>query len=296
MNPAQKLIAFSISVILLTLSCHAVSLTFIENVKGYTLNQHGKLITFSNIAFEDEFIVGMNLKQSPQGIVTKIDAQGKVMLPGLIDAHGHILGLGQNLMEIDVRGSASASEQEAVKSALEFVKSHPSDTEQTQWLFGRGWNQVLWPTKAFPSKASLDDVIKDRPVVLSRVDGHAIWVNSLALKLAGIDANTPSPAGGEIVKDENGQPTGLLIDNAEYLVTKLLPKSDKNQLNQQLNAASEHLLSLGITSAHDAGISKQVYDFYQQKANAGELKFRIYAMLAATDPQIDEMLAIEQTD
>lgn len=294
MKSMLKTLLRTSTLILALFSTSAFSLTFIENVKGYTLNQQGKLITFTNIAFEDEFIVGMNLTQEPGGIVTKIDGKGRVMLPGLIDAHGHILGLGQNLLEIDLRGTKS--EDEAVRRVLEFVSAHalPKDSEKsntTQWLIGRGWNQVLWPSNAFPSKESLDAALKDRPVVLSRVDGHAVWVNSAALKLAGIDANTPSPAGGEIVKDKNGQPTGVLIDNAESLVTKLIPSADVDQLSQQLNAASEHLLSLGITSVHDAGISKQVYDFYQQQAQSGELKFRIYAMIAATDPQINDMLA-----
>jgi hypothetical protein len=286
-------ILLSITLVLALTSTSVSSLTFIDNVKGYTLNQQGELITFTNIAFEDEFIIGMDLSQEPGGIVTKIDGEGRVMLPGLIDAHGHILGLGQNLLEIDLRGSQT--EDEAVKRVLEFVSANSlltkrSKKEDTRWLIGRGWNQVLWPTKAFPNKASLDAAIKNRPVVLSRVDGHAVWVNSAALKLAGIDANTPSPAGGEIVKDKNGQPTGVLIDNAEYLVTKLIPKPDVEQLSAQLNAASEHLLSLGITSVHDAGISKQVYDFYQQQAQTGQLRFRIYAMIAATDPQINDML------
>jgi hypothetical protein len=286
-------ILLSITLVLTLTSTSVSSLTFIDNVKGYTLNQQGKLITFTNIAFEDEFIIGMDLTQEPGGIVTKIDGRGRVMLPGLIDAHGHILGLGQNLLEIDLRGSPN--EDDSVKRVLEFVSANSLSTktskkEGTKWLIGRGWNQVLWPTKAFPNKASLDAAIKDRPVVLSRVDGHAVWVNSAALKLAGIDANTPSPAGGEIVKDKVGQPTGVLIDNAEYLVTKLIPKADVEQLSAQLNAASEHLLSLGITSVHDAGISKQVYEFYQRQAQTGQLMFRIYAMIAATDPQINDML------
>jgi predicted amidohydrolase YtcJ len=292
MNSMHKLL-LSITLVLALTSTSVSSLTFIDNVKGYTLNQQGKLITFTNIAFEDEFIIGMDLTQEPGGIVTKIDGEGRVMLPGLIDAHGHILGLGRNLLEIDLRDSQT--ENDSIKRVLEFVSANSlsiktSKKEGTQWLIGGGWNQVLWPTKAFPNKASLDAAIKDRPVVLSRIDGHAVWVNSAALKLAGIDANTPSPAGGEIVKDKDGQPTGVLIDNAEYLVTKLIPMADVEQLSAQLNAASDHLLSLGITSVHDAGISKQVYDFYQQQAQTGQLRFRIYAMIAATDPQINDML------
>ena len=289
MNSIHKILLCAI----LALGSQSVlALTFIHNVTGYTLNQKGELITFDNIAIEDDFIIGINLAQEPQGIVTKIDGKGKVMLPGLIDSHGHILGLGQNLLEVDLRGSQS--EEEAVERILAFVSSHalaPSQKKESEWIIGDGWNQVLWPTKVFPSKASLDAVIKDRPVVLSRVDGHAVWVNSMALKLAGIDADTPSPAGGEIVKDKDGQPTGLLIDNAEDLVTRLIPKPNQDQLALQLKTASDHLLALGITSAHDAGISKQVYDFYKEQAANGNLRFRIYAMIAATDPQINEMLA-----
>jgi predicted amidohydrolase YtcJ len=211
------------------------------------------------------------------------------MLPGLIDAHGHILGLGQGLLEIDLRGASS--EQAAAKRVVNFIQSKGQSDQENDWVIGRGWNQVLWPNKAFPSKQSLDKLVPDRPVVLSRVDGHAVWVNSKALELAGINAQTPSPSGGEIVKNEYGQPTGLLIDNAEYLVTKLIPTPDTYQLNKQLNAASEHLLALGITSAHDAGISQQVYDFYKEKSKNNALDFRIYAMLSATDPNIKRMLA-----
>ncbi|MGK0370172.1 MAG: putative amidohydrolase YtcJ [Glaciecola sp.] len=128
------------------------------------------------------------------------------------------------------------------------------------------------------------------PVILSRVDGHAVWVNSKALELAGIDRNTPSPSGGEIVKDENGEPTGLLIDNAEDLVQKVVPQPTLEDLEEHLEVATNHLLELGITSAHDAGISKKVRDFYIDKAEKNELNFRIYAMLAATDPAILDLL------
>ena len=283
-------ITFIITLLLSIFSSQGIAKTFIHDVKGYTLNEKGELITFSNFAFDGDFITGMNLSEKPsKESYTYIDGKGKVVLPGLIDAHGHILGLGQNLLEIDLRGAAS--EEEAVKRVQSFVSAQPVSNAKHKWLIGRGWNQVLWPSKAFPQKHSLDKVIKDRPVVLARVDGHAVWVNSVALELAGIDANTPSPSGGEIVKDENGQPTGLLIDNAEYLVTKLIPSPDESQLTEQLNAASQHLLSLGITSVHDAGISKQVYDFYKSQADKKALQFRIYAMLSATDPKIDQMLA-----
>jgi len=259
--------------------------TLIKNVNGYTLNDQGQLITFKQIAFEQDKIIAIGDQFKVENVDQEIDAQGKVMLPGLIDAHGHVLGLGQGLLEIYLRGAAS--EQEAANRVASFISSQQQETD---WIIGRGWNQVLWPSKEYPTKASLDKIVKDKPVVLSRVDSHAIWVNSKALEMAGITRDTVAPAGGEIIKDESGEPTGILIDNAEYLLTKLIPVADTKQLDAQLNAATQHLLSLGITSAHDAGISESVANFYKQKAKDDALDFRIYAMLSATDPNIAQML------
>lgn len=282
--------------ITITLLCAGFSvsasaqITAIENIKGYTLDKNGQLLEFSQLAFEKDKVLALNDAVKNLSVDKTIDGKGQVLLPGLIDAHGHILGLGQGLLEIDLRGANS--ENAAAQRVVDFIQSSKREKAQdNEWVIGRGWNQVLWPNKQFPTKHSLDKLVADRPVVLSRVDGHAVWVNSKALALAGIDAQTPSPAGGEIVKDEKGQPTGLLIDNAEYLVTKLIPQPDTYQLNKQLKAASDHLLALGITSAHDAGISQQVYKFYKDKAQDAALSFRIYAMLSATDPYIRQMLA-----
>nr|WP_179952566.1 amidohydrolase [Ningiella ruwaisensis] len=267
-----------------------------NNVKGYTLNERGELVEFSQMLIKDDLIqaIGHDLKVGDKA--QQKDMKNAVMLPGIIDAHGHILGLGENLLLVDLRDSSS--EEDAVAKIKAHVSGISSTTEsppseknnENQWIIGRGWNQVLWPNKQFPSKASLDKAFPDTPVMLSRVDGHADWVNSKALEIAGITGNTPSPTGGEIVKDENGEPTGLLIDNASYLVAKHVPQASKENLLQQLNAASDHLLSLGITSAHDAGISETVRDLFIALAEQETLRFRIYAMLAATDPNIESML------
>lgn len=280
-----KLSALLLSVCLVSATAQA-SQHYFNNINGYTLNSEGELIKFSELYIVDDKVqqIGDNLTLPTD--IKATNMQQAVMLPGIIDAHGHILGLGDNLIQVDLRGSGS--EQEAVAR----IKAHISakGTQKNGWIMGRGWNQVLWPSQQFPSKASLDEAFPDTPVMLTRVDGHADWVNSKALALAGINANTPSPAGGEIVKDENGQPTGLLIDNASYLVAKVLPEPTKESLLERLNLASEHLLSLGITSAHDAGISQQVKSLYVEQANNNRLKFRIYAMLSATDPNIESML------
>lgn len=266
---------------------YAQTLTHFTNANGYTLNSAGELIKFSTFTVKDDKIIAVDDASLQLAGVQIVDLNGKTVLPGLIDAHGHILGLGANLLEIDLRNTAS--QKEAVDKVLSYVNVNATNSANN-WVIGRGWNQVLWPSKAFPTKDSLDKVIADKPVYLSRIDGHAAWVNSKALALAGIDRNTLSPAGGEIVKDESGEPTGLLIDNAMYLLSKVLPQPNQAQYQEHLNVALNHLLSLGITSAHDAGISSDVRDFYISKAQANELNVRIYVMIAATDPNLMQML------
>lgn len=291
------MLAVAISVITMTnVDAKENAQTLITNVNGYTLDSAGKLVTFSQMLIKNDRvakigkilgskILGSDPNYSGDTII--IDGQGKTLLPGLIDAHGHMLGLGQNLLEVDLRGTAS--EQEAIQRVLGFVANSAATNDS--WVVGRGWNQVLWDNSEFPTKETLDAVLPNRPVMLSRIDSHAIWVNSKALELAGITAETSAPAGGEIVKDAQGQPTGILIDNAMNLVESLLPQPDDATLTAQLEAASAHLLSVGITSMHDAGIPHSVYHFYQEQAKAQALAVRIYAMIAATDPHLPTMLA-----
>jgi predicted amidohydrolase YtcJ len=261
--------------------------THFVNINGYTLNQKGELVTFEELIIKDDKIIDIGRELTASADAQRIDIKGDTVIPGIIDAHGHLLGLGENLTKVDLR--YAEDESHAVKLIQAFV-SRDVQTDQQQWIIGRGWNQVTWPTKTFPSRQSLDKAFPNTPVFLSRVDGHAAWVNSKALALAGIDASTSSPSGGEIAKDADGNPTGLLIDNAMYLVEKHIPLPTLADKKKQLDVAQGHLLSLGITSMHDAGVSKEVRDFYLQQAAAGELNVRIYAMLSATDPNISEML------
>ncbi len=211
-----------------------------------------------------------------------IKPHGNTLLPGLIDAHGHVIGLGDNLSQLDVRGAKSVDD---VTSKLkEFAK------DKQGWIVGRGWNQELWSDTRFPSAKDLDKIVNDRPVVLSRVDSHAIWVNSKALELAGITAKTEAPEGGEIIKDEFGNPTGILVDKAEALITKHMPAPSKEDISNSLDAAGKHLLSLGITSTHDAGIDKTTWQVYKERGDLGNLPLRIVAMLSGASPDLEEML------
>lgn len=265
-------------------TCSLNAATLVENVKGYTLDNDGQLITFSSMVMEDGKVLALNGEKDAFTITDTINGNGKVMLPGLIDAHGHLLGLGANLLEVNLRESTSASD--AANSVAEYAFAN---TEQT-WITGRGWNQELWSDRAFPTASDLDKVVADKPVVLTRVDGHAAWVNTKAMALAGITKDTKSPAGGEIIKDENGNPTGIFIDNASLLIEKHLPTASNAIYTQQLRAAGDHLLENGITAMHDAGISRDVYDFYLKGAVESSLPIRIYAMVSATDPELSTML------
>lgn len=258
----------------------------IYNIRGYTLDESGQLIHFSDMLFDGGKVIATGTKELAANYpdATKIDGQNKVLLPGLIDAHGHLLNLGQTLLQVDVRGLPSA--QKTVEKVHHYVRQNP----HLSWVVGRGWNQELWRDKQFPRAQQLDEYIKDKPVWLTRVDGHAGWANSKALSMAGIDQDTLDPPGGKIERDSQGRPTGVLIDNAKTLLTKHLPQNSKQVLMNRLKAAGEHLLSLGVTSMHDAGIPHEVYHFYQDMAAQQRLPLRIYAMLAATDPQLALML------
>ena len=275
-----------------SLSSIACAATLFTNVKGYTLNDDAELVTFSNILIDDGKVVSLNVsaKDTKAGmtddvsITETIDGEGLVMLPGLIDAHGHLLGLGANLLEVDLRESTSAAN--AADSVAEYALANSTQP----WITGRGWNQELWSDRAFPTSSDLDKKVSDRPVWLTRVDGHAGWANTKTLTLAGITKDTPTPVGGEIVKDANGEPTGILIDNAMALVEPYLPTQSNAVYKRQLDAAGKHLLSNGITSMHDAGVGRGVYDFYIKQAVQAELPIRIYAMISATDPDLSKLL------
>ena len=269
----------------LSVSFAGYASTVVTNVTGYTLNPQGEMVTFNTVLFDEGKVLQLNPTQVPAD-ATVIDGNNKVLLPGLIDAHGHLLGLGGNLMEVDLRESSSM--QQAAQWVADYAMMHADQ----EWIKGRGWNQELWSDRSFPTAAVLDAKLKNKPVWLTRVDGHAAWVNSKALQMAGIDDSTPDPAGGQILRDADGKATGVLIDHAMDLVSAIMPKDSASLYAAQLNAAGEHLHSVGITAMHDAGISHHVYDFYLARAAQGELPVRVYAMLSATDPLLPEMLDV----
>lgn len=201
-----------------------------------------------------------------------VDLGSATVVPGLTDAHGHLAGLGRGLVTVDLQGVDTKEE------ALERVSSAPSSAFQGEWLLGRGWDQNDWPEKTFPSRADLDARFPTRPVALSRVDGHALWVNGEALRRAGITRDTKDPAGGRILRGEGGEPTGILVDNAMGLIEAVLPPATDAQHAAQLTAALNHAAQVGLTGVHDAGMDLRTFRLLQRWDKAGTLKLRVYAM------------------
>ncbi len=257
--------------------------TALHNINGYTSTNNGVVSFGVLIIDEDGKVVATGddslLEKHPDA--ARIDGGGRTVLPGLIDAHAHVTGLGFLETQVNVMGVDTLDDTTAK------IGRFAANNQSAPWILGRGWNQVLWPSNAFPTAADLDKVVADRPVWLRRVDGHAGWANSKAMQIAGIDRDTPDPVGGKIIRDENGDATGVFIDTAMGLISNHVPKPDKDATRAAVKAAAAVMLSEGITGVHDAGISVQEAEVYMAMADDGELEVRIYAMTAGAGEVLD---------
>ncbi|MBU8871688.1 MAG: amidohydrolase [Gemmatimonadales bacterium] len=200
------------------------------------------------------------------------DLQGAVIIPGFCDSHGHLYGLGKALAEIDLVGTPSAAK------AVDLVRAEAEARPELEWLQGRGWDQNDWDGQKYPGRELLDAAVPDRPVMLRRIDGHAAWVNSEALRLAGIGKDTPDPEGGAILRDKSGAPTGILVDNAADLVRKIIPEVSDKETRRRVHLAVEHCLEYGITGVHEAGVTWQRAQLYRRMVDQSELHLRLYGM------------------
>jgi predicted amidohydrolase YtcJ len=263
--------------------------TIIDRANGYTLNSRNELVRFASMAFDDNgriIAVGSAADVAARAPKARhVDIQGKTVLPGLIDAHGHVFGLGDMLTQLDLAGTASLAD--ALKAASAYARANPNQP----WLRGRGWNQEIWKLGRFPTAAELDGAVSDRPVWLKRVDGHAGWANTRALKLAGITSTTPDPAGGKIMRDANGNATGVLVDAAQELVNRVLPKQTEAEARIALDRSLAEIARVGLTSVHDAGIEVGNDRLYRDYADNGKLTARVYAMIGGTEKDFDQLSA-----
>ncbi len=261
--------------------------TVIENANGYTLDSKGELVQFTALAFDAQgkiLAVGSAADVSAKAPgARRVDMGGKTLLPGLIDAHGHVFGLGQMLTQLDL------SQTTSLEGALKAIGDYSRANAGQGWLRGRGWNQENWKLGRFPTAADVDTVVSDRPVWFERVDGHAGWANSRALAAAGITDKTPDPAGGKIVRDANGKATGVLVDAAQELVTKVLPPQTEAEGRVVLDRALGALAKVGVTSTHDAGLGVAEDRLYRAYADQGKLTARIYGMIGGTEGDFDAL-------
>lgn len=202
-----------------------------------------------------------------------LDAAGGLVLPGFHDAHTHLLAGGLARLRVDLAGARTV--EEAAARVRAYAAAHPDEP----WILGRGWSYDLAPAGQLPGRAPLDAAVPDRPVALEAYDGHATWANSRALALAGIDADTPDPEGGRIVREQGGAPAGVLLERAERLLTRAIPAPDRAARRRALEAALAHYLELGITSAQTIVADLDELALYEELRAEGRLPIRVTAAL-----------------
>ena len=276
-----------ISYLLLALAGPAPSFadTLLHNMLGYTSTDDG-VHEFTALVFNEDgriLATGDDDLLNEYADAKRIDADGKYVLPGLVDAHAHLYSQGFLTISLDLAGTPSLVE------AVEQIAAYASNNPRSPWILGRGWNQVLWAVQEFPTASDIDPVVNDRPVWLNRIDGHAGWANSRALAIAGIDDDTADPIGGKIVRDDNGKATGILIDKAMGLMGSHIPGPDKDEIRVTYLRAIESLVALGMTGMHDAGISIVEAEVLISLADDNALDMRVYAMLSDSGANLDAM-------
>jgi predicted amidohydrolase YtcJ len=202
-----------------------------------------------------------------------VDLGGKTVLPGLIDAHCHLFGLGLARMTVDLLGTQSEDD------ALERIARHVNISKPGQWIRGRGWDQNEWQTKSFPTKKLLDKITPNNPAYFVRVDGHACWVNKRALEIAGVNRQTPDFPGGKILRDASGEPTGVFIDAAMDIVYKYVPEPNEHEMREAVRRATEECASVGLTSVQEMGVDDIQVDVYKQMIDENKFPLRVYAAI-----------------
>ncbi len=286
----RKIIYILILVAILSMVVYHI---FITDRKVHMLLINGNIYTGNNtnqvvqaIAIKGGEIIGLG---STQEVVQKyksdnlIDLKGKTVIPGLIDSHAHMFGFGQMLNSIMLVGITS------VEDIAEKIQAKAANTPAGEWIYGRGWDQTLWIDKSFPTKDILDKASPNNPVILGRIDGHAIWVNQKAMDVAGISDATPDPDGGKILKDEKGNPIGIFIDNATDLIKKVFPQPSDIETENCILLAQKECIEAGLTEVHDMGLNSQTIRVYKKLADEKKLRLRIYGAIDAPSETWAEM-------
>lgn len=255
--------------------------TLVDNIEGVTVDAKGGIDRFTGLVVGDDDRIKQVLHRGdkrPERPSYKLDGKGQFLIPGLIDSHGHVMSLGFSALTLDLTDTRSLGE--ALAKIATYAKAHPD----RPWILGRGWNQELWPEKRFPTAAELDAVVPDRPVWLTRVDGHAGWANTQALAAAGVTAATRDPAGGRIERlGATGKPAGVLVDTATELVDSKVPAPRPEDRDMALAKAQDILLAKGVTAIADMGTSIEDWQAFRRAGDNGSLRVRIMAYAAGVD-------------
>ena len=245
--------------------------TLVDNVNGITLDQDGKLVRFTGLLIGSDGKVKQLLDRKdkrPERPDFKEDGRGRTMIPGLIDAHGHVMGLGFQLMLLDLSGTGSLAEAQAA------IRKYADENPEMPWIIGSGWNQEKWGLGRFPTAADLDAAVPNRPVWLTRVDGHAGWANTAAMTATKVTAASKSPEGGRI-EMADGKPSGVFIDAAMNLVDAAKPKPLARDLDRAFLLAQAKLLEQGITAITDMGTTINEWQAYRRAGDKKRLAIRI---------------------
>lgn len=271
----------------------------IDNVNGIAIGPDGKIVHFGALMIDDEGKVekliqgryqepeykpkkpkrGQPWPERPKGPSFKLDAGGKTLIPGLIDAHGHVMGLGLSLITLDLSDTKSLAEAQAK------IRAYAQENTGRKWIIGTGWNQETWGLGRFPTAAELDAAVGDIPVWLDRIDGHAGWANSAAIRAAGVSAATKAPAGGRI-EMAAGKPAGVFVDKAMDLIQKVVPAPAPKDRDNALEKAQRALLAVGITGIADMGTSIEDWQAFRRSADRGALRVRIMSYAYGLDNMV----------
>jgi predicted amidohydrolase YtcJ len=258
----------------------------LKNANIYTVDQHNPHAQAVAVKGDKIVLVGSDAEVRPwiRPGTRVLDLNGATVVPGLTDAHYHFLGVGARELTFNLEGTKS------LQDLLVRVKERVAAAKPGDWIVGRGWIETFWNPPVFPTRSDLDKVSPNNPVILGRADGHGAVVNSAALKLAGIDRNTPNPFGGEISKDKNGEPNGMLLDHAQGLVRSKIPREAATDPERSAVAADQRSLILGWCEVQDPGGTWNDVDVYRKLYQQGKLKVRIYKAVYGPGPQADRLL------
>jgi hypothetical protein len=255
----------------------------VTNARIYTVDDNHPFV--DALAVRDgrvEFVGSTREALLLRGVSTRvIDAAGRTVIPGMVDAHAHLFGLGEFLANIDLRDTRSYDE------VVSRVAARARGTPAGRWILGRAWDQNKWGDTRFPTHDALSRVTPNNPVVLTRVDGHALLANAAAMRAAGVTAATKDPSGGRIERNSAGEPTGVFVDNAKALIERVVPPLSHDEMMADALAAVKEATRYGLTGVHDPGEPRNVLDLFEEMGKAGTLGLRVYAMIS------DDSAAIE---